>query len=625
MSDFDDDDLDEIREVFLEEAEEHLQAMEEGLCKLWEGVRETELIHGLFRAAHSLKGGAGAFGLDALTGVTHQMETLFDQFRNGQLECTPARVDVLMTARDVLAQLVDAAKDRAPLDDALAQRTTDALRVAGGAEGAPAPGANPPATVTTVATVAGGTTAASSSGIEQAVGGILSLPAGTPSLISPGNPSLLSLDTPSMASPAGAATQAGASGATKKGPDAGQEPAAAGAKRGATSVRVPTVKLDELVNTVGELVITQSSLEELARNLPPDSAMHLREALRVLARQMHDLRWQTLGLRMLPLDSLFKRMPQVVRDTARTVQKNVDFQIRGQELEVDKLVLEKLNDPLVHLLRNAVDHGLEDTAKRIESGKPEKGVITLAARRESGRVIVSVSDDGAGIPTARVLEKARSAGIVSREAELTNEQVHDLIFSPGLSTAAKVTGVSGRGVGLDVVRENVRALGGDITLRSGPSGTTFHISLPLSLEIIDAQLISVCNQTFVVPLASAHGHVAFEQKRVHRLQQGTQGYRLPDGVIPLIDGAKVLAETTRTEAPSVVVILNGRDQRFGLLTDGLIGQQPVVVRSLDANYRAIPGIAGATVLGNGDLALILDAMTLPDLSDPRPDCSPAAA
>ena len=319
-----------------------------------------------------------------------------------------------------------------------------------------------------------------------------------------------------------------------------------------------------------------------------------------------------MRLRSMPISVVFSRFPRLVHDLSAKLGKRVELSISGQTTEIDKTVLEKIGDPLVHLVRNSLDHGLETPEERLAAGKPEAGTLFLDAHHQGGDIIVVVSDDGRGIDRAKVLRRAREVGLVQPDEEPSDEAVRNLIFAPGFSTAAAVTDISGRGVGMDVVREGVKSLGGDVSVTSTPGqGTRVALRLPLTLAIIDGQLVRIGDYLYVVPLLSIVESVEIEPGRVSPYENGTRLYRLRDDFIPMIDPAALLGAGGTAEPPQkLMVIVEVDNERLGLLVHELLGQQQVVVKSLESNYGRVEGLAGATVVGEGSVSLIIDVAGL---------------
>ena len=432
---------------------------------------------------------------------------------------------------------------------------------------------------------------------------------------------------PSADSPAAAPGQASASAPVPAHPTAAQAPAHAPAaaarleavakpdapveKVGDTSsIRVSVEKIDELMNTVGELVITQAMLSQLGSKLEGPTAEKLRGGLAQLERNMRELQESVMRVRMLPINVVFSRFPRMVRDLAQRLGKQVDLKLTGEQTELDKTVLEKIGDPLVHLVRNSIDHGIESPDKRAAAGKSAAGTVHLDACHRGGSIAVEVSDDGGGLDKDRILAKARDRGLVGPNDVLTDAQVYELIFLPGFSTAEKTTDVSGRGVGMDVVRRNINELGGKIELRSElGKGSKTIITLPLTLAIVDGQSVSVGSETYIVPLISIVESMQLKAENVNRLSGRGEVFSFRGYYLPIVRLYELFGVEPRTKAldEGLVVVAEGEGhQRIGLFVDDLLGQQQVVIKSLETNYGHVEGVSGATILGDGSVALILD-------------------
>jgi two-component system chemotaxis sensor kinase CheA len=376
------------------------------------------------------------------------------------------------------------------------------------------------------------------------------------------------------------------------------------------SIRVSVEKIDELMNTVGELVITQAMLSQLGSKLEGPTAEKLRGGLAQLERNMRELQESVMRVRMLPINVVFSRFPRMVRDLAQRLGKQIELKLTGEQTELDKTVLEKIGDPLVHLVRNSVDHGIESPEKRAAAGKSPVGTVHLDACHRGGNIAVEVSDDGGGLDKNRLLAKARDRGLVGPNDVLTDEQIYELIFLPGFSTAEKTTDVSGRGVGMDVVRRNIKELGGKIELRSElGKGSKTIITLPLTLAIVDGQSVSVGGETYIVPLISIVESMQLKAENVSRLSGRGEVFSFRGYYLPIVRLYELFGVEPRTKVldEGLVVVAEGEGhQRIGLFVDDLLGQQQVVIKSLEANYGHVEGVSGATILGDGSVALILD-------------------
>ncbi|HEY2633641.1 MAG TPA: chemotaxis protein CheA [Steroidobacteraceae bacterium] len=375
------------------------------------------------------------------------------------------------------------------------------------------------------------------------------------------------------------------------------------------SIRVATEKVDDIINLVGELLITQSMLSGFADGIDPNDLDRLRQGLAQLARNTRELQESVMQIRMLPISFAFNRFPRIVHDLSRKLAKKVELKLVGEGTELDKTVLEKINDPLVHLVRNALDHGLETPERRLAAGKRETGTIELAAFHEGGNIIIEVRDDGAGLNKVRILQKARERGLVAPDQELTDEQIDNLIFMPGFSTAEQISDVSGRGVGMDVVRRNINDLGGHVQISSKEGlGSTIRIRLPLTLAILDGQLVRVGKEIYVISLLAIVETIQVARERVNTLVGRTEVFRLRDEYLPVVklcDQFGVEPDSRRAE-DGLLVVVESDGKRAGVLVDDLLAQQQVVIKSLESNFKSVPGIAGATILGDGTVALIID-------------------
>ncbi|MEA3181410.1 MAG: two-component system, chemotaxis family, sensor kinase CheA [Gammaproteobacteria bacterium] len=376
-----------------------------------------------------------------------------------------------------------------------------------------------------------------------------------------------------------------------------------------SSIRVSIEKIDELINTVGELVITQAMLSELGRKLDGAVAEQFRSGLNQLERNMRELQESVMRVRMLPISFTFSRFPRMVRDLAQRLGKQIELKMTGEQTELDKTVMEKIGDPLVHLVRNSVDHGIESPEARVAAGKSAMGTVHLDASHRGGHIAVEIRDDGAGLDKNRILAKARARGLVGANDVLTDEQIHELIFLPGFSTAEKTTDVSGRGVGMDVVRRNVKELGGKIEIGSDfGKGSRFIITLPLTLAIVDGQSVSVGSETYIVPLTSIIESLQLQPQSVSRLSGRGEVFSFRGDYLPIVRLHDLFGVQPRAHAlhEGLIVVAEGDGRRIGLFVDELLGQQQVVIKSMEANYGPVDGVAGATILGDGCVALILD-------------------
>ncbi len=387
------------------------------------------------------------------------------------------------------------------------------------------------------------------------------------------------------------------------------EPAAAPS----ASIRVPIAKVDRLINLVGELVITQSMVVEAVGALAAERVAALAEAVAQMDRHARDLHEQVLAIRMMPVRSLFARFPRLVRDVAATLGKQAVLEVSGEDTELDRTVIERISDPLTHLVRNAIDHGIEPPAARTAAGKPATAHVRLTAYQQGGSIFIEVADDGRGLDRERILAKAIEAGLVAAGDALTDDQVWALIFAAGFSTASRVTEVSGRGVGMDVVRQNVAALGGTITIHTeAGGGTRFRIKLPLTLAIMDGQALRIGAEQYIMPLVAIRETVRPQPGSVHTIGPGAEIVIIHGDPLPIVRLHRLFGTVAATEDPAagLLVVVEHDGHVAALLVDELLGQQQVVIKSLEANFTRVRGIAGATILGDGRVALILDVAGL---------------
>jgi len=666
-------DLSQFLETFYEESFEGLEIMEQELLNLESGNDDPETINSIFRAAHSIKGGSGTFGLDSVADYTHVLETLLDEMRDGRRAVTPEVIAPLLESVDVLRDMLTALRageepDPAPvaasrhkLEAVLGEEKSDGERATdAGTESAsgwriqfrPHPhllqtGNDPVRMFRELAELGslevevdtgqlpalanlapedcylGWTLTLRGDVARDAIDEVFDWVEGDCDLtIVP-----LDADTPNTpeAKPASANVDASAATppAAKPEQPTGSPPAAAAKKPArpveASSIRVAIDKIDDLINMMGELVITQSMLSQLgeAEQFGPEHIERLRDGLAQLERNTRELQENVMRIRMLPISFAFQRFPRLVHDLGAKLGKQVELRLSGEQTELDKTVMEKIGDPLVHLVRNSLDHGIETPEQRVAAGKPETGVIHLNAFHEGGNIVIEIHDDGAGLNRDRILAKAIENGLVNPDDNLSDEQIHDLIFAPGFSTAEVVSDVSGRGVGMDVVRKNIRALGGTVEVQSeAGKGSTFTIRLPLTLAILDGQSVRVGNEIYIVPLIAIIESLQVEPEHVKSVTGAAQVYCLRDEYIPIVHLAEVFgvqADARRLE-DGLLVVVEGEGNKIALFVDDLLGQQQVVIKSLETNFRKVDGISGATILGDGTVALILDITGLISLS-----------
>jgi len=405
----------------------------------------------------------------------------------------------------------------------------------------------------------------------------------------------------------------------KKAPAAGEvKQSKAAPEAVSNSIRVSVDKVDSLLNLVGELVITQSMLGRFKKEFNVDDLSDLRDGLAQLESNTRELQESAMQIRMLPIKVAFSRFTRLVRDLSRSMGKKVKLELLGEQTELDKTVLEKIGDPLVHLVRNSLDHGIETVEQRIAAGKPEEGLLRLSAFHEAGHIVIEISDDGAGLNRDRILSKAIEKGLVTEDEQLSDDAIHMLIFNAGFSTADQVSDLSGRGVGMDVVRRNIQDLGGRIDIESEIGvGSKFTIRLPLTLAILDGQLVRVGKDIYIVPLLSIVESVFINPERVNIVANNSMLYRLREEFLPITDLRAICGGYYKDMVLNVdelndklLVVIETAGKRYGLVVDDLEDQQQVVIKGLENNYKHVHGLAGATILGDGSVALILDIPSL---------------
>ena len=650
-------DISQFQESFFEESFEGLDIMETGLLELNPGDPDIERVNQIFRAVHSIKGGAGTFGFSAIGSLTHVMETVLDEMRDGQRQVTAAAVEVLLQGVDRLRDILSASKAEEPLDDnriAEIQKELDSLLDGDSAE-----------------SESGGDGSSSNEGAsETGVDGYDIKFQPHSHLLRTGNDPVRMLrelgDLGRLEVVADLEAMPGwddlnpedshlswciqlESSATKdqidevftwvdgdcdlevsaktkevSGSSAVEGNAVVAAAQDnrseksikrmeSSSIRVGIEKVDELINMVGELVITQSMLGEIGENFDVSHLERLREGLSQLERNTRELQESVMRIRMVPVSFVFSRFPRVVHDVSRKLDKKVELQISGEQTEVDKTVLERISDPLTHLVRNSLDHGIECPEDRLAAGKPEVGTIHLNAYHHGGNIVIEISDDGAGLDREKILQKAVEKGIAKADENLTDDKIYELIFQPGFSTADQVSDVSGRGVGMDVVMRNIDSLSGSIAVESiSGQGTTISIRLPLTLAILDGQTVSIGPEKYILPLISIVETIQIKEDEIAEIAGGGEIFRLRDEYLPVLrlSGCFGVESRCRSLAQGLIVVVEGGGQKIGVAVDDLQAQQQIVIKSLETNFRKVEGLSGATILGDGTVALILDVAGL---------------
>lgn len=663
-------DLNRFIGTFFDEAQEHLESLEEMAMSLGSGREDPELLNSIFRAAHSIKGGSGTFGFSQLTEATHEMETLFDALRRGKGRADHATVRLVLDACDVfkahLARLK--AGDQSPDPAMSAMRERLAGNLSGSPASPPAPAGTPdqspvPSAVPMRTVIARATDPARAAEVRRILaeslgssGDILgdsgdpsavrvatwrslddlrevlafALPPESFALAEEGQApageryGLFAAEAPAQkyglfadegdAPPASPAPGGEARYGLFEAPAAAAEESrgAARARADQSSIRVSVEKIDRIVNLVGELVIAQAMMQQAAGTMAEQHDEHLTRSLATLDRNTRDLQQAVMSIRMMPMEFVFSRFPRLVYDVSARLGKKVELHTQGHETELDKELIELLIDPLTHVVRNAIDHGIEPPEERRRSGKPEAGSVSMRATHRGGSVIIEVADDGRGLDRDRILAKARELGMPVDD-QMGDAEVWGLIFEAGFTTAQKVTDLSGRGVGMDVVRRNIASLGGSVSVHSERGeGTTITIQLPLTLAVLEGMIVSVADEQYIIPLefvAEAFKPGPGDIRTVVNQASlvAVRGEHLP--IVRLEDLVQLPpVETPRPEPLCLVVEIDQR--RAALLVDSLIGQQQLVVKSLESNLHHVGGIAGATILGDGRVSLILDVSAI---------------
>ncbi|MCO4891347.1 chemotaxis protein CheA [Cupriavidus sp. WGtm5] len=649
-------DITQFYQTFFEEAEELLVEMEQLLLGLDIEAPDAEHLNAIFRAAHSIKGGAATFGFAALTETTHIFENLLDRTRRQELALTRTIIDTFLETKDVLQDQLNAYRNGTEPDPETLARICAVLQQlaqeAAGHDAAPAPvAALAPAPVAAAAAApAGGglkirliKVSASDQALlreelanlgeitgQQETNGELVVWLNTQCsaddiiavccFVIDGDQIVIeaAADAPAaapapaeVAAPAPAPVVAAPAPAPAAREKAKAAPAPAPA-HGEGSIRVPTEKVDQIINLVGELVITQSMLAQTASSLDPVLFDRLFSGMGQLERNARDLQEAVMSIRMMPMDYVFSRFPRLVRDLASKLGKQIDLVTFGKATELDKSLIERIIDPLTHLVRNSLDHGIETPDKRVAAGKDATGQLILSAQHHGGNIVIEVSDDGGGLNRERILAKAIQNGLPVSET-ITDEEVWQLIFAPGFSTAEVVTDVSGRGVGMDVVKRNIQEMGGHVQISSRPGlGTTIRIVLPLTLAILDGMSVKVGEETFILPLNCVMESLQPKAEDVHTAANSDRVMHVRGEYLPLLEMHRVFNVANALQEPTqgIAVILQAEGKRFALLVDQLIGQHQVVLKNLETNYRKVPCISAATILGDGSVALIVDVGAL---------------
>ncbi len=654
-------DISRFAKAFFEEAQEHVASLEALLVAVDIRSPNEESLNAIFRAVHSVKGGAAAFGHRHLAEFTHDFESILDRVRKGKLALTKPMVNVFLKAGDAIGAHIDAlSQERQPELETMTQLRHLLLHV-----GSEAP--TPTATVQSAAApryrIAMRLDRAQFSedainALKEDIAGLGSVsnieikelgeqttefsfnldadieadelresleflaPADAMDIVESGTATNMATDAVSAL----ADDPSGDFGFFEPLPETTATPAAVVSASqttdadiqlsslvDATSIRVNVVKVDQLINLVGELVIAEAMVAQAVQTIISDEHTLLTSGLAQLSRNTRDLQDAVLAIRMMPISFVFSRLPRLTRDLADRLGKEIEIELHGENTELDKSVIEKIADPLTHLVRNALDHGIEPPEERLAVGKSRHGSLVVSAAHHGGSIVITVTDDGAGLNREKILAKAREIGL-DAGSTWQDEDVWQLIFTPGFSTASEVTDVSGRGVGMDVVWQNVHSLGGKIEIVSVPGrGTAMTIRLPLTLAILDGMSVSVSGETYILPLS----HISHSVQPLStdiKTVNGAKVVLVRDEYIPITSLAELFNLPAPTEGTGILVVLEMDNMRTALLVDELLGQLQVVLKSLEANYRRVKGVSGATILGDGRVALILDVAYLISVS-----------
>ncbi|GIC77443.1 chemotaxis protein CheA [Moritella sp. F3] len=656
-------DLKQFQQVFIEECREGLEVMESELLKLTPGNVDSEVINTIFRVAHSIKGGAGTFGFNQLTEFTHVAETLLDDLRAEKITLIDGHINLFLQTKDCLSAWIQLlAEDSQSIPEAaesLKQQYNQFLQLDTNQntlaveddfviKGNPSafneyddntwlihfiPGqdilkqGNEPRLIFAELAEMGElkvtpqckniptwknvepediyvswelelVSSVSEAQIKEAFEWVeddstITINRSTASDESADNKIVIVSDKLSE-SPASAAV-------TKN--------IAAPKSAETNSIRVSIDKVDALINMVGELVITQAMLGELGQNFSAERLPALKKGLDQLSQHTREMQDSVMKIRMLPIQFAFNRIPRMVRDLSEQLGKNVLLRMHGEETELDKIMLEKLSDPIVHLVRNALDHGIETIAERKLAGKSDVAYLDITAFHQGGEIIVEIRDDGRGLNRTKIHAKAIEKGIVNKDLTYSDNQIDELIFAPGFSTVEEVSDISGRGVGMDVVKRNIESLGGGIKIESTTGiGSCFSIRLPLTLSIMDGQLVKIGSKTYILPIMSIIESLQLKTGMVTKLADDTEVFKLRDEFIPIIRLYQVLNHDSSLEhiTDGLLVVVESGNNKYGLLVDDLAAQQQVVIKNLEDNFMKVSCVSGATILGNGTVALILD-------------------
>ncbi len=604
-------DLTQFYQIFFDEAAEHLAAMETMLLALDVANPSMDDLNAIFRAAHSIKGGSGTFGFNDMTEVTHVLETLLDKLRKQEMTLTDEMITAFLHAGDVISMQLAAHRGEGEVDQAEVKTVCAALEhLSSAQDSAPSP-------LVVSTTSAAAPQQDDSFGFFDDPAPVTESPAADDTgygffhEITPvaAAPTILTAEvSPPVTPNAGRRTLDATADVVKTGRRAVDKPGAAPD----SSIRVSVEKVDQLINLAGELVITQAMLTQSAQEVMNGGSESLQRGLYQLERNTRDLQEAVMSIRMMPMSFVFSRFPRLVRDLAGKLNKQVELKTVGEHTELDKGLIEKISDPLTHLVRNSLDHGIETPEKRTAAGKDPLGTITLKASHQGGNVVIEVADDGGGLNRDKILNKAREKGLPVRDG-ISDQEVWALIMEPGFSTAEVVTDVSGRGVGMDVVKRNITEIGGRVEMESEEGfGTRIIIRLPLTLAILDGLSLSVGRETYIVPLNAIIESLQVKEADLKTVSGEGRLLRVRGEYLPLVALHEVFNVKPVADGleKGIAVIVDAEGKKTALFVDELLGQHQVVIKSLESNFRKVQGVSGATIMGDGKVALILDVAAL---------------
>jgi two-component system chemotaxis sensor kinase CheA len=672
------DDLQRFKDTYITECYELLEDMEEKLLALDSDNPDNEDLNAIFRCAHSIKGGSGAFGLSRITGFTHILEELLDSMREGKLLPTRQVIDTLLASVDILNKMVGAAKNNTELEVGIEADVTAKLNVIVGKSGdvshakaevvqeialeevsifdisfkphdniflsgneplliirelkglgefSATPDISKIPNIETIDPELCYTswefsleTEKTTENVKEAfefVDGdcdlVIDKIAAFAKTVSNEKSAPIAEKAPSPAAMTSEPVKQQSATPAKPAADNDKDD---GKSAAVSSIRVDIDKVDRLVNMVGELVITQAMIAAQSHKISFDEYPELVAGINSLSQHTRELQEAVMSVRMQPVKSVFSRMPRIVRDLSTQLGKDIRLEMYGEATELDRTVIEQLSDPLTHMIRNSVDHGIGTPQDRIEQGKPAQGVIKLSAEHAGGKIVLRISDDGQGINREKVLKKAKEKGLFAEDAQPSEFDIDNIVFMAGFSTAEVVSNISGRGVGMDVVKRNIEGLGGTINIINKPGkGTEFVVTLPLTLAILDGMIIRVGAEKYIIPIGNIIETMKPKPDEIRKIADANDLINVRGDFVAILYLHKVFAIQNAEQDPSrgLVVLVENGTEKFGLVVDELIGQQQVVIKSLEENSDAVSGISAATILGDGKVALILDISKLQSL------------